>query len=323
MKNIIIFFTAILFLLLSFSGCKKSSDNKTNTTTDARDKYLGTWQGLVSDSLKSTSDTLTVALLKQSDNNLVEGYVTFRKNVYKIIEKLLADGIFSFTVINYDPNCTSYNLTFIITLDNSGNLIISFTGFYCNGLQINTTGIIGKINPQADLSHILTFARTGHSWTWRVTNFDNSTCSFTYTMGKDYQTGVFKFNQTNTCDWQTMPPIGYWYTTPQEWADMTDSIVAHRYTNFRTDAKVGTVYMTVIGQDSVVNTVESLDDLVTIDNQSYHCVRIHTYQFHAPSYHANGKAWINYQYGFIKFENLDTSGPSSAVHYEELISKNF
>jgi hypothetical protein len=144
-------------------------------------------------------------------------------------------------------------------------------------------------------------------------------------MAEDYQNGVFKFNQTNTCGWQIVYPIGYWYTTPQEWADMRDSIVAHRFTNFRTDAVVGTVYTTVIGQDSVVNTVESLDDLVTIDNQSYHCIRIHTFQVHHDSVfsYADGKAWCNYQYGFIKFENLITSGPPSAVHYEELISKNF
>ncbi len=323
MKKIITFFAAIIILLLCFSGCKKSSDNTTIITPDARDQYLGTWKGLVTDSTKSTSDSLTLALIKQSDNNLVEGYITFRHNVYKIIEKLFANGIFTFTVINYDPQCQSYTLTFTIKLDNSGNLVIVFKGFYCDALGINVSGIIGKTSPTADLTHIFTFARPGRSWTWRVTNFDNSTCTFTYTMGKDYGNGVYKFTMSTNCNWQTFGPIGYWYVTPQEWADMSDSIPAHRFTNIRTDAQVGTVYMTVIGQDSVVNTVESLDDVVTIDGQSYHCGRIHTYQFHFPNYHANGLAWCNYQYGFIKFENLDPPAPPTGVHYEELISKNF
>jgi hypothetical protein len=323
MKNMYLFFSGILFLLFSISGCEKSGDENTNTIPDARDPYLGNWQGVVTDSSKSTQDTLTLALVMQTDNNLAEGYVTFRHNVYKIIEKTFGTGFFSFSVINYDPNCTSYSLSFIISLDNSGKLIISFKGYYCNGLGINVSGTIVKTGGVADLSHIITFARTGHIWTWRVTQFDGGTCSFTYTMGKDFGNGVYKFNMSTDCAWQTFGPIGYWYATPQEWADMTDSIPAHRYTNFRTDAKVGTVYMTVNGQDSVINTVESLDDLVSIDNQSYHCIRIHTYQFHSPSYRANGLCWCNYQYGFIKFENLDTSGPTTAVHYEELIAKNY
>ena len=326
MKKIFLFLAASIILLLSFSGCKKSSDN-TTTTTDARDKFLGTWQGVVTDSSKSTkSDTIKVALLKESDNDKVEGYVTLRHNVYKIIENSLTNGTFSFTVINYDPNCQSYTLTFIIKLDNSGNLIISFIGYYCDSNQVHITGTIGKTGATADLTNIYTFGRLGHSWTWRATSFDGSTCTFTYTMTKDYQNGVYKFGMTNTCGWQWVYPIGYWYVTPQEWADMTDSIPAHRFTNCRTDAVVGTVYMTVIGKDSVVNTVESLDDPVTINNQTYQCARIHTYQVHYSHdtmiYHADGKAWGNAQYGFIKFENLLSDIPS-AVHYEELISKNF
>jgi hypothetical protein len=321
MKNIFITLLSFLLILVSLSGCKKSGDN-TTTTTDARDKYLGTWQGVVTDSLKTTSDTLTVAILKTDVFNPLEGYITYRHNIYKINENIFFGGV-SFSVINYDPQCQSYTLSFTINLNNAGNLVISFKGFYCDGLEINVSGTIGKTSGAADLSHIIRFARPGHSWTWRVTNFNNTTCTFKYTMGTDYGNGVYKFNMSTNCSWQNFGPIGYWYVTPQEWADMTDSIPAHRFTNFRTDARVGTVYTTVIGQDSVVNTVESLDDLVTIDNQSYHCVRIRTYQYHPPSYHANGLAWCNYQYGFIKFENLDTSAPPTGVHYEELISKNF
>jgi len=323
MKNFFMLITVVFILLLSFSGCKKSSNTETLPAPDARAKFMGTWQGVVSENKKSTSDTLTLALALQSDNNLAEGYVTLKKVVYKIIQSSFNNGVFTFTVINYDPACQSYSLTFTITMDTSGNLVISLTGNYCDTSTINVTGTLGKASSIADLSNIVTFARVGHSWTWRVTNFDNSTCSFTYTMGKDYQNGVYKFNMSTTCNWQTFGSIGWWYVSPQEWADMTDSIPFHKFTNFRTDATVGTVYRTISDQDTVVNTVESLDDPVTINNQTYHCVRIHTHQFHYPSYVAEGKAWCNYQYGFVKFENLLTGQPASAVHLEELISKNF
>ena len=322
MKNIPSCITAILILLYCLSGCTKSNVNTTQQINNQHAKYIGTWKGLVTDSLKSSTDTMTMAIYRLTDTSKLEGYVKFRNIVYKINENIYFGGI-NFSVINFAPQCQTTSLTLNAVLENASLVLINFWGDNCDGNSLSVSGTLPMTSPTADLSNYLTFARKGHSWTWLVTNYDNTTCTYTYTMGKDYQNGVYKFTQANTCNWQNTSTIGWWYVSPQEWANMTDSLPVYRFTNFRTDAVIGTVYKKMIAQDSVVNTVESLNDNITVNGQQYFCARIHTQQWHTGSYIVNGLTWINYQVGFIKFENLITTGPQSSVHYEELVSKNF
>ena len=322
MKNILSYTMAGICLLCFISGCTKQNNNPTQVINDQHAKYIGTWKGLATDSLKTTMDTITLVIFRKSDTSKLQGFVTFRNVVYKINENVYFGGI-NYSVINYSSQCQEYGLFLNTVTENATTILVNFWGDYCDGNQLNVTGNIPQVSPTPDVSKFLTFASTGHSWTWLVTNYNNTTCSYTYTMDKDYQNGVYRFTQSNTCNWPNTSNIGWWYVSPQEWANMTDSLPFYRFTNFRTDAVIGTVYKKVIAKDSVVSTVESLNDNITVNGQQYFCARIRTRQWHSGTLIIDGLQWLNYQYGFVKFANQITTGPLGNVHFEELQSKNF
>lgn len=323
MKNIISYTFVSLCLLYGFSGCTKpGNNNNTQYVNDQHAKYLGTWKGLATDSLKTSTDTITLVIFRKSDTSKLQGYVTFRNTLYKINENAYFGGV-NFMVINYSTQCQEYSLILNTVIENATTILVNFWGDYCDGNQLNVVGTIPQVSPTPDLSKFLTFAGIGHSWTWLVTNYNGTTCSYTYTMVKDYQNGVYKFTQSNTCNWPNTSNIGWWYVSPQEWANMTDSLPAFRFTNFRTDAVIGTVYKKVIAQDSVVSTVESLNDNITVNGQQYYCARIRTKQWHSGTLMIHGLVWLNNQYGLIKFANQITTGPLGNVQFEDLQSKNF
>jgi hypothetical protein len=322
MKNILSYTMAGICLLYVFSGCNKQNNNTTQYVIDQHAKYIGTWKGPVNDTLKTTTDTLTLSIYRESAKDSLLGYATYRNVIYKIRENAFFGGI-SFNVINYDPQCQTSSLSLNTVLTDSTHVLIYLWGDLCNGLAIGTSGTIPRISRQPDLTHVMSFGRNGHSWTWKVTKLDNTTCSFTNTIVKDFGNGVFRYSQSNTCGWQNSSTFGYWYVSPMEWGNMTDSLPINRFTMLRTDAAIGTVYRKMIAQDSVVNTVESLNDNISVNGQQYYCARIRTKQWHSGTLIIHGLQWINYQYGFIKFANQITTGPLGNIQFEELQSKNF
>lgn len=315
----------ILSVVMTFVGCKKKN-NDDNTAN--KDQYVGTWQGIIASIDDGKwSDTATVSIRLSGDN--LFGYLTTAGDpeVSRLRLISFADGIFTYALICNTPeeeDCQNWNVTGTLTLTGTNVIKLYLSGTFCGpqgGEQGTVTGDLTKTSSIPDDSNYITFAQVGREWRYRVTGFDGMQCMLKYYLTGDLGNGVFSGIATNDCNWQWETMDYWWYVSPAKWCDMQSASLDTMILNIRADAKVGDVYTTVIGSDSVVVEVLSLNDPVIIDGKTYTCYKILKKGNQFGGY-SEGYGWGTFGIGFIKYEAIEPNNPWD-VHLEELVWKNF
>jgi len=315
---------------LILGGCTKKSDDTNTPTNPDLSQFVGQWQGSVHYKSASDSSTSTVTVNYISiENGNILGFLNTGADVNYLSSNTFSNGVLSFVVSNAQPgpgNCLNFKVTGTATPTGTNQISVNISGIFCSGTggeQATVTGTMSKISPTPDISHYLRFCASGRSWTYKVTAWDGSTCQFTFAITKDHKNGVFEGNMTTNCNWSfTNKTIG-WYVQPTEWDDMYDTTLASRVINYQTWAVVGTKFMYAQNGDTVITTVLSLNDPVTVNGVNYNCIKLYRdFRYNEVGRNSTGYCWFTYSVGMIKYEALTPNGPTD-VHYEELWSKNF
>ena len=313
----------IVSLVITSVGCKKKTDDDTAT----KEQYVGTWQGTYTytgDEPETGEATITIRL---SQGNLL-GYLALDDDlaVLRLRLTLFADGVYNFSLVNSTPeeeDCQNWNAGGTLTL--SGNVItINISGTFCGSQgqdQGTLTGNLSKTSSTPEDSDFITFAQAGREWRYRVTGFDGDDCMLKFYLAEDLGNGVFSGIISGDCEWIGPQAQFWWYVSPTMWCDMQSASLDTRIVNIMAFANVGDVYETIIGNDTTIVTVMSLNDPVMIDGKTYNCWKVlkKTNQFGG---YSEGYAWGTFAIGLIKYEGILPNQPHD-VHLEELTWKNF
>lgn len=313
----------ILSMAITLVGCSKNETD--NTTT--KDQYVGTYQGTIvynDGTAQSGQVTLSIVL----SNGVLTGYFQPQDDpyAYRLREVSFEDGVLHVSFVCSSPeeeDCANFSVTGTLTfVDNI--IIIGLSGTFCGsggGIQATVSGNLPRIDPIPDVTNFFTFAQAGREWRYKVTGFDGTACFLSFHLTEDLGNGVFGGSATNDCNWQWDVVQFWWYVSPNAWCDMMTASLNSRILNLMSDAKVGDIYTTIIGNDSIVVEVISLNDPVVIDGNTYNCLKLlkKGKQF---DHYSEGYSWVTFDIGMVKYEAI-IPNQATDVHLEELIWKNF
>ncbi|NQV03576.1 MAG: hypothetical protein HQ542_13080 [Bacteroidia bacterium] len=323
-KNSYLLVMIILSVVMTSIGCKKKNDD--NSTS--KEQYAGTWQGTITFTGGQTWTELATLTIRLSGENLL-GYFSVQGDpeITRLRLITFANGVYSFSLVCSTPDdedCQNWNVTGTLILVTTNNISINMSGTFCGsqgGEQGTLTGDLAKISSTPEDANYITFGQVGREWRYRVTGFDGTQCLLEYYLSGDLGNGVFSGIATSDCGWQWDQIQYWWYVSPNMWCDMSSASLDTRILNILADTKVGDIYQTILGEDTVTVTVLSLNDPVIIDGKTYNCIKVRKEGFQFDHYF-EGYAWMTFGIGLIKYEAIEPNQPYD-VHLEELIWKNF
>ncbi|MEI6457273.1 MAG: hypothetical protein WCO93_13360 [bacterium] len=311
-----------VFLFL-FSSCLKNDEEPVPVYT--MNDYVGQWKGTfpmnaVDDPFASE---LKMSLIPYANNTILTGYLKSTDGILILDNAIFFGGVYSFTVRNnsfYDPNCQSWNASGSAYLLHINNIGISYGGTFCGTKPIDITGTMTRASLQPDSSVFLTMAAAGHRLVYDVTMFSGINEEATMEYQKDLGTGVWRMKATLN-GW---PNVAYLFVTPVEWGTlpMNDSLAEKKITAYRIDAKTGVKYITVTPGDSIISTVTSLGEMVTVPAGTFRCIKV-TQEFKplvTGGMDETREFWISNYFGMVMMNRYLND---SLVTTQVLKEKNF
>jgi hypothetical protein len=270
--KIIAIFSIFLFL---FSSCLKNDEEPVPVFT--MNDYVGQWKGTfptnaVDDPFASE---MKMSFIPYANNTVLAGYLNTPGGILILDNALFFGGVFSFTVRNNsfnDPNCQLWNVSGSAYLLHINNIGISYGGTFCGTKPTDISGTMTRTSLLPDSSLFLTMAAAGHRLVYDVTMNSGINEESTMEYLQDLGTGVWRMKATLN-GW---PSVTYLYVTPVEWGTlpMNDSLAGKKITSYRIDAKTGIKYVTVTPGDSIISTVTSLGEMVTVPAGTFRCIKV-------------------------------------------------
>ena len=313
---------ASMFLFL-FSSCLKNDEEP--VPVYSLNDYTGQWKGTfpatsVDDPYASE---MKMSLIPYANNTVLTGYLNTSDGLLILDNAMFFGGVFSFTVRNNsfnDPNCQLWNVSGSAYLLHINNIGISYGGTFCGTKPRDISGTMTRASLQPDSSVFLTMAVPGHRLVYEVRVDTSLLGEATLEYTKDLGTGVWRILTTLN----GFPSVNYLFVTPVEWGimPMNDSLAEKKIATYRIDAKAGIKYVTVTPGDSIISTVASLGEMVTVPAGTFRCIRVvQEYKpIVTPAMYEEREFWISNYFGMIKMNRYLND---SIVTTQVLKEKNF
>jgi hypothetical protein len=286
---------------------------------------VGQWKGTfptnsVDDPLASE---MKMSFIPYANNTTLTGYLNTPDGILILDNAIFFGNIFSFTIRNshfYDPNCQSWNASGSAYLLHINNIGLSYGGTFCGTKPTDVSGTMTRSSSNPDSTVFLTMALPGHRLTYDLQMYDTNQLELTHEYLKDLGTGVWRMKSTIGGASGT----SYLFVTPVEWGylPINDSLPEKKITAYRIDAKTGIKYVSVVSPgDSIVSTVASLGEVITVPAGSFKCIRVEQeYKFSGTGTKEFRVIWISNTCGMVKSNRYLND---SLVSTQLLKEKNF
>jgi len=314
-----------LFLAILMTACLKNKEEP--VAIFSMSDYVGQWKGIFPYNAVDdpSASELHMSLTTYAGNSILTGFINTPDGILILDNKMFFGGIFSFTVRNNsfdNPNCQSWDVGGSAYLLHINNIGLSFGGTFCGAHPKEIDGTITRESNLPDTTVFLTMAVAGRKLVYTVTDSVNISHDNSNEYQKDLANGLWRIlvGREDIPYWGTI----YRYITPVEWGELpiNDSTPSHQQTNYRIDARVGTKYITVTTADSIIITIQSLAEMVTVPAGTFKCVRM-TKEYRAITpggFSGFFETWFNNNTGMIKTLQYRND---SVVMTEVLKEKNF
>ncbi len=315
-------------LLLAFLLTSCLKNNEDPVPEFKVNDYVGQWKGTFP--YKATNDPLSelrMSLITYAGNSTLTGFLSTPYGILILDNTVFFGGVYSFSVRNNsfdNPQCQSWDVNGSAYLMNANNLGLSFGGTFCSVHPDEISGTMTKASDYPDSSVFLTYAAVGREFVYDVTEAQGIYYESILKIQKDFENGVWRTLLTPGNGQKSSSEIRYWFITPVEWGILpaNDSMPGDQQVNYRIDARVGTKYSKAIGSDSVIVTIKSMGEMVTVPAGTFKCVKMaREYKSFTPGgYSDYNEIWLNNNVGIIK--NLQYDG-DSIIMIQVLKEKNF
>ena len=328
MKSYLLILISAIFLI-SFSGCKKKSFDPTGKTIE---DFIGTWKGNIS-TFKNNQllkEYGTMVIYPDAGGKLLSG-ILFMKETSVFHSFQFVKGTLYFKVVNNDPvnvMCQNWSLGGYAVFSDEGKIDIRITGNECGQLGdefINWLGTMASVQVPADSVKYFNFAKTGNSWSYKVTLKNGDSCQVQKLVNNVTASYQFSGATTQTCGWAGQNRSFNWIVSPSEFSVVNDSTLSEKPCTFPINAKPGVVYNSYVNSDTLTVTLLDTTAVITTPAGSYSCFRFrYTGPVHTCTvkYTRTAYLWLNNRYGVVRQEVLNPPD-STDVHIQELSSKNF
>jgi len=329
MKNgLLRFFIVISSVAVIFAGCVKHSDDP-SIPVYGMNAYVGQWKGLFPTTTRDNngSTEIRLSLVTFNNNTALTGFLNTPSGILILDQQIFFGDVFTFSIRNNsfdNPNCQMWNITgsaYLITVSNMG---LMYGGTFCGEHPVNISGTMTQSSKFPDTTILLTMAGVGHKLVYDITESPDITYQLTTETQKDFGNGVYRILATRNNGQQPSSEIYYRYISPVEWGQLpgNDSIPSHMQVNYRIDAKVGIRYITVTSTDSIIITVKSLSENVTVPAGTFRCIKMtKEYKGLTPAaFSGFFETWFSNNFGMIKTLQYDGD---SLLMTEVLKEKNF
>jgi hypothetical protein len=331
MKSYLLILISLIFLI-PFSGCKKKSFDPSGKS---REDFIGNWKGSIS-TFKNNQllkESGTVSIYADATTKALSG-ILFMKATNVFHEFQFVNGTLYFKVINNDPGnpiCQNWSLEGYAVFSSETTLDIRITGNECGQLgseYVNWAGILVQDQVSPDSVKYNHFAKTGNSWTYKVTLKSGDSCQVVKQISQETVTYLFSGSAAQTCGWTGQNNTFKWNVSPTGFSIVNDSTLSIKPFLFPINAKQGVVYRNYINNDTTTVTLLDTNVLVTTLAGNFTCVR---FRYTEPVYADTSKTtkisrtaylWINNRYGVIKHEVVNPVD-STDVQLQILTTKSF
>lgn len=324
------FFKTSLFYLVFIIFLTACSKNKEEPSSVVKiNDFVGQWKGLFPYNGNNDPSTaeLRASLATYAENSILTGFMKTPDGILIIDNKVFLDGVYTFSIRNNsfdNPDCQSWDVTGSANLYNEFYMGVNFGGIFCGVHPKDITGTMTKELSIPDTTVLLTMAAAGRKMIYSVTDSEGISFDQSTEFQKDLANGVWRILTTKTKGQQSPKEVSYQFITPVEWGQLpdNDSTPSHQQTNYRIDAKTGIKYITVTATDSIIVTIVSLDEMVTVPAGTFKCIKLarENKPIAPGGSEAFSKIWINNNTGIIK--SLKYKG-DSLVKTTLLKEKNF
>lgn len=319
------FFQCCFLLSFLLTSCLKNNEDP--VPEFKVNDYVGQWKGTFPyKTTNAPASELRMSLITYSENSVLTGFISTPYGILILDNTAFFGGVYSFSVRNNsfdNPQCQSWDVNGSAYLMNASNLGLSFGGTFCSVHPDEITGTMTKASDYPDSSIFLTYAAVGRELVYEVTESEGASFTLRSTIQKDLKNGVWRIQLTRS-GVKLPSETSYQFITPVEWGELPehDSMPAHQAVNYRIDAKVGVKYIKANCCDSIIITIKSLGETITVPAGTYKCVKmVREYKSVASEgSSAYYETWFNNNVGIVK--NLQYVG-DSLVMTEVLKEKNF
>lgn len=308
MKNYLLILLSAIFLI-PILGCKKKSFDPTVKT---REDFIGTWIGTITTfkNNKLIKESGTVVIYQDASTNGLSG-ILFMKATSVFHEFQFVDGTLYFKVVNNDPLnpiCQNWSLGGFVVFSEESTVQITITGNECGpqGSEfVNWVGTMAQTQVPPDSVKYYNFAKSGNSWTYKVTLKNGDSCSVQKQINQVSSSYIYTGAITQTCGWLGQNSTFKWNVSPAGFSIVNDTTLCYWPFSFPINAKKGVVYNTIFNADTTTMTLLDTNQVINTPAGNFTCV---WFRYTEPVISGMTKItktsylWLNNKYGIIRQE---------------------
>ena len=316
-------------LIIPFSGCKKNKGF--DPLTKGSDDFIGTWQGTISTfkNNKVIKEKGDVVIYRESADYLAG--IIFMNETLSFTEFQFLNGTLYFRIPCNDPlnpNCQTWNLGGYAVFAEDGKIDFRLSGNECGSYgseYVDWNGTLMQKQVDPDSIQYFDFARTGNSWTYKITLKNGDSCHVQKQIITNAPTWNFQGLSAQTCGWNAANMTLKWGVAPSQFSIVNDSTLSLKAFTIPINAKPGVVYKSVLHSDTTTLTLVDTNLTTTTAAGIFTCSR---FKYTEPAYSGDLRytktafLWLNNRYGIIRQEVENPADPTDIV-IQVLYSKNF